>query len=332
MFKSNYYKLYQKIKHSIARSIWKDSVTDHLLEKPHGYKAAKTYRAYLITLRRLFKDILLIGIGVTCAAFGLKGFLIPNHFIDGGATGVSLLLSALTKIPVWMFIIGINIPFVFLGFITIGKQFALKTGVAIAILAVLLAAVHFPIVTKDNLLIAIFGGMFLGAGIGLSVRGGAVLDGSEVLAIYLSKKFGMTIGDVVIVINVLIFGTAAYYLSLENAMYSMITYLAASKTLDFIVEGIDEYIGVTIVSSHCEEIRKMIVNVMGRGVTVYSGKRGFGKRGEVKEVDIIYTVITRLEINKLNAEIEKITPTAFVVMNTVKDTKGGMIKKKPFKN
>jgi uncharacterized membrane-anchored protein YitT (DUF2179 family) len=257
---------------------------------------------------------------------------VPNDFIDGGATGVSLLIAALTKLPVWIFIIGINIPFVFLGFISLGKEFAFKTAIAISLLALLLAIVPFPIITKDNLLIAIFGGMFLGAGIGLSVRGGAVLDGSEVLAIYLSKKFGMTIGDIVIVINVLIFSTAAYFLSLETAMYSMITYFAASKTLDFIVEGIDEYIGVTIVSSHCEEIRKMIVNEMGRGVTVYSGKRGYGKRGEAKEVDIIYTVITRLEINKLNTEIEKITPTAFVVMHTVKDTKGGMIKKKPFKD
>lgn len=323
--------MYQRIKHIIARSIWKDHVADHLLEKPSGYKAAKSYRAYLISLRRYFKDVLLITMGVAAAAFGLKGFLIPNHFIDGGATGISLLVAALTKIPVWIFIIGINIPFIFLGFITLGKQFAFKTAIAITLLALLLALVPFPLITKDNLLIAIFGGMFLGAGIGLSVRGGAVLDGSEVLAIYLSKKFGMTIGDIIIVINVIIFGSAAYFLSLETAMYSMITYLAASKTLDFIVEGIDEYIGVTIVSSHCEEIRKMIVHVMGRGVTVYSGKRGYGKRGEAKEIDIIYTVITRLEINKLNAEIEKITPTAFVVMNTVKDTKGGMIKKKPFK-
>ena len=324
--------MYQLIKNIIARSIWKENITDHLLEKPSGYKAAKNYRAYLITLRRYFKDAFLIGLGVSCAAFGLKGFLVPNDFIDGGATGVSLLIAALTKLPVWIFIIGINIPFVFLGFISLGKEFAFKTAIAISLLALLLAIVPFPIITKDNLLIAIFGGMFLGAGIGLSVRGGAVLDGSEVLAIYLSKKFGMTIGDIVIVINVLIFSTAAYFLSLETAMYSMITYFAASKTLDFIVEGIDEYIGVTIVSSHCEEIRKMIVHEMGRGVTVYSGKRGYGKRGEAKEVDIIYTVITRLEINKLNTEIEKITPTAFVVMHTVKDTKGGMIKKKPFKD
>jgi uncharacterized membrane-anchored protein YitT (DUF2179 family) len=149
------------------------------------------------------------------------------------------------------------------------------------------------------------------------------------LAIYLSRKFGTTIGDIIIVINVMIFGAAAYFLGMEIALYSMITYLAASKTLDFIVEGLEEYIGVTVVSDKNEEIRQMIINKMGRGVTVYSGKSGYGKRGEMKETDILYTVITRLELNKLNSEIEKIEPSAFVVMNSVKDTKGGMIKKRP---
>ncbi len=178
---------------------------------------------------------------------------------------------------------------------------------------------------------AIFGGFFLGAGIGLAVRGGAVIDGTEVLAIFLSRKLGTTIGDIIIVINILIFSAAAYFLSIEIAMYSMITYLSASRTLDFIIEGIEEYIGVTIVSVHSEKIRLMIINSMGRGVTIYSGKRGYGKRGESQEVDIIYTVITRLELNKLNTEIEKIDSNAFVVMNSVKDTKGGMIKKRALK-
>ena len=192
-----------------------------------------------------------------------------------------------------------------------------------------MGTVDFPNVTNDNLLVSIFGGFFLGAGIGLSVRGGAVIDGTEVLAIFLSKKLGTTIGDIIIIINVLIFSAAAYFLSVEIALYSMITYLAASKTLDFIIEGIDEYIGVTIISSHNEEIRQMIINEMGRGVTVYSGKKGYGRSGETKNIDILYTVITRLELNKLNTEIEKIEPNAFVVMNSVKDTKGGMIKKRP---
>ncbi len=169
----------------------------------------------------------------------------------------------------------------------------------------------------------------MGAGIGLTIRGGAVIDGTEVLAIYLSRKAGTSIGDIIIIINIIIFSTAAYLLSVEIALYSMITYLSASKTLDFFVEGIEEYIGVTVVSPHSEEIRQMIIHKMGRGVTVYNGKRGFGKTGETKDVDIIYSVITRLEINKFNTESEKIDPNAFIVMNSVKDTRGGMIKKRP---
>lgn len=297
-----------------------------------NYQKAKNYRKSLVSYKRLSKDILLMITGIVSASFGFKGFLLTNHFIDGGATGISLLISALTNIPLYILIILVNIPFVILGYISIGKQFAIKTGLAIVGLAICLATVNFPNITDDKLLVAVFGGIFLGAGIGLTMRGGGVIDGTEVLAIYLSKKIGVTIGDIIILINVFVFGSAAFLLSIEVALYSMITYFAASKTLDFIVEGIDEYIGVTIVSSHCEEIRSMIIHVLGRGVTVYSGKKGFGKRGEMNEVDIIYTVITRLEINKLNTEIEKITPSAFVVMNTVKDTKGGMIKKKPFKS
>lgn len=296
------------------------------------YRLAKAYRESVILMRRNIKDFILITAGIFSAAFGFKGFLLTNHFIDGGATGISLLISALTHIPLSLLLVCINVPFVFLGYKVLGKQFAIKTAMAISGLALVVGTVSFSNVTNDNLLVAVFGGFFLGAGIGLAVRGGAVIDGTEVLAIFLSRKFGVTLGDVIIVINVLIFSTAAYFLSIEIALYSMITYLAASKTLDFIVEGIEEYIGVTIVSTKSEEMRQMIINTMGRGVTVYSGKRGYGKKGETNDVDIIYTVITRLELNKLNMEIEKIEPAAFVVMNSVKDTKGGMIKKRPLKH
>lgn len=297
-----------------------------------SFELAKGYRDFWIIIRGLAKDFLLITLGVFSASFGFKGFLLTNHFIDGGATGIALLISFLTEIPLYALLICINIPFVILGYNTLGKRFAIKTTFAISCLALVLANFNFPNVTNDNLLVAIFGGIFLGGGIGFSIRGGAVIDGTEVLAIYLSRKLGTTIGDIIMVINVLIFCTAAYFLGIEIAMYSMITYLAASKTLDFIVEGIEEYIGVTIVAAHSEDIRQMIINELGRGVTIYSGKRGFGKRGEAKEVEIIYTVITRLELNKLTSEIEKIEPTAFVVMNSVKDTKGGMIKKRPLQH
>lgn len=159
------------------------------------------------------------------------------------------------------------------------------------------------------------------------MRGGGVLDGTEVLAIALSRKLGTTIGDIIMIINIAIFATAAYLLSVETALYSIITYLAASKALDFIIEGIEEYTCVTIISNYSSRIGKMIVKVMGWGYTVYKGKRGFGKSGYTYDADIIYTVITRLEISKLNAEIEKIDSDAFLVMNSVKDTKGVWQKK-----
>ena len=297
-----------------------------------GFRAAKKQREKLITIKGGISDFLLITTGIISASFGFKGFLLTNKFIDGGATGISLLTTGLTKIPLQYLIVAINIPFILLAFRVIGKQFAIKTCLAITGLAICLATVSFPNVTDDNLLVAIFGGFFLGAGIGLAIRGGAVIDGTEVLAIFLSRKLGTTIGDIIIVINVIIFSTAAYLLSVEIALYSMITYLSASKTLDFVVEGIDEYVGVTIVASQSEKVRQMIIEIMGRGVTVYKGNKGFGKRGEMEGIDIIYTVITRLEVNKLNTEIKKIEPDAFVIMNQVKDVKGGMIKKRSLKH
>ncbi|HWH62176.1 MAG TPA: YitT family protein [Ginsengibacter sp.] len=282
--------------------------------------------------KRHIKDFLLITLGIFSAAFGFKGFLLTNHFIDGGATGISLLISALTSVPLYILLICINIPFIILGYKIIGKTFAIKTILAISGLALVVATVSFPDVTKDNLLVAIFGGFFLGAGIGLSVRGGAVIDGTEVLAIYLSRKFGTTIGDIIIVINVLIFSLAAYLLSVEIALYSMITYLAASKTLDFIVEGIEEYTGVTIISNQHEEIREMLVEMLGHGVTIYKGESGFGKQGETKNISILYTVLTRLELSRLRSELEKIDKNAFIIMSSIKDTKGGVVKKRALKH
>ena len=297
-----------------------------------SYQKAKAYKKAVLINKRYIKDAILIIAGILSASFGFKGFLMKSHFIDGGASGTSLLISNLMHYPFYLLIVLINIPFVILGYMTVGKEFAIKTGLAILGLSLCLIFIDYPIITHDKLLVAVFGGIFLGAGVGLTMRGGGVIDGTEVLAVYLSKRLGVTISDIVVIINIFVFGSAAIFMSTEVALYSMITYFSTLKMLDFIIEGVDEYIGVTIVSSHCEEIRKMIINTLGRGVTVYSGKKGYGKRGEVNEVDIIYTVITRLEVSKLNNEIEKITPNAFVVMNTVKDTKGGMIKKKPFKS
>lgn len=296
------------------------------------YELAKGFRELKINLLRLVRDVFFMAAGILSAAFGLESFLLPNDFIDGGATGISLLISELSDIPLYILLITVNIPFVYLGYKVIGRNFAIKTAIAITGLAITVAFVHFPQITHDKLLVSVFGGFFLGAGIGLSVRGGAVIDGTEVLAIFLSKKLGTTIGDFIIMFNVLVFSAAAYLLSVETALYSMITYLVASKALDFVIEGIEEYTGVTIVSPHSEEIRMMIMEKIGRGLTVYKGKRGFGSHGERNDIDIIYTVVTRLELNKLNTEIEKIDPHAFVVMNSVKDTRGGMIKKRALKH
>ena len=293
---------------------------------------AKGFRELKINAFSLLKDLVLITFGVFAAAFGLESFLLPNNFIDGGATGIALLTSELSGISLSVLLLVINVPFVILGYNVIGKQFALKAAAAITGLALVTATVHFPDVTHDKLLVAVFGGFFLGAGIGLTVRGGGVIDGTEVVAIYLSRKFSTTIGDIIIIINVVVFSAAAILLSVETALYSMITYLAASKTVDFIIEGIEEYTGITIISSHSNEIREMIINKMGRGVTVYKGKRGFGTHGERGDIDIIYTVITRLELSKINLEIEKVDPNAFVVMSSVKETKGGMIKKRRMKH
>jgi len=274
------------------------------------------------------KDIFFITIGIFSAAFGLESFLLPNRFIDGGVTGISLLITETTILPLYALVVLMNLPFLLLGLKVIGKNFAIKTTIAILGLAIILALIEFPEVTDDKLLVSVFGGFFLGAGIGLSIRGGGVLDGTEVLAIYLSKRFGAKIGDIMIIINILIFLAAAYMLSIEAALYSMLTYLAASKTLDFVVDGIEEYSGVTIISENSEKIRVMITEKLGRGLTIYDAKGGYSKNGIHNKYEVIYTVITRLEISKLNNELAKIDPKAFVVMNSINDTKGGMIKKR----
>jgi uncharacterized membrane-anchored protein YitT (DUF2179 family) len=276
----------------------------------------------------MIKSIVYSAVGIFSAAFGLKGFLLPNDFIDGGATGIALLLTTIFEIPLPLLIILVNIPFILMGSKVIGKQFAIRTSLAILTLALVLVFVEFPIITNDKLLVAIFGGFFLGAGIGLNVRGQAVIDGTEVMAILFSRKLKTTIGDIILVTNVIIFGVCAYVLSIETALYSMVTYMVASRSLDYITVGIDEYLGVTIISDKCMIIKDMITETLGRGVTIYRGKGGYGKRGHIEDKDILYSVITRFEVSKIAQEIENIDSNAFVVMSPVKDAIGGMIKKR----
>ncbi|MFN5324525.1 MAG: YitT family protein [Bacteroidota bacterium] len=290
-----------------------------------------TRKAYLRKLanRRLFFDVLMTLLGIASATLGLKGFLLPNDFIDGGVTGISLLTALLTDAGLPLLIVAFNIPFVLMGYFQMGKRFAVKTIAAICGLAMALYFFNFEIVTNDKLLISVFGGFFLGLGIGLAVRSGCVIDGTEILALYLSKKTPMSIGAVILLINLIIFSFAAWLLGIEPALYSLLTYLVASRTIDFIVHGIEEYTGVTIISTKNEEIRAMITEKLGRGVTIYKAKGGYRREGEAeKELDVLFTVITNLEITRLKTEVERIDPNAFLVMSTVNDTKGGTLKRR----
>jgi uncharacterized membrane-anchored protein YitT (DUF2179 family) len=299
-----------------------------VVEEKMRYRNAKNFLRRKTFSIRAVKDIILLSAGIFSAGFGLESFLLPNNFIDGGATGISLLLTEITKWPLALFLIIVNIPFVFLGFKQIGKWFGIKTILAIFGLAACITFIHYPVITSDKLLVAVFGGFFLGAGIGLAMRGGGVLDGTEILAIYLSRKTSISVGDTILVFNIMIFSVAAYILSIETALYSILTYIAASKTLDFIIEGIEEYIGVTIISPKSTEIYKMITEKIGRGITVYKGRQGFGKTGHSSEMNILFSVVTRLEISRLKTEVEAIDPNAFIIMHNIKDTHGGMIKKR----
>lgn len=292
---------------------------------PHEFK--KGIKDLKVDISHLIQDSIYILLGVFSACFGLKSFLLPNSFIDGGATGISLIVAELTEIPLSVLLILINIPFLILAFSTIGRKFAIKSIISIVILAITVHFITLPTVTDDKLLIAVFGGFFLGLGIGLAIRGGSVIDGTEVLAIFISKKTSLTIGDVILIFNVIIFGVAVYAFSIEISLYAMLTYLAASKTVDFVISGVEEYVGVTIISDKSEEIKVAVLNKLGRGCTLYNGKKGH----TLQAVEIIYTVITRLELAKLSAEIDKIDKNAFLIMNSIKDVKGGMIKKRPLK-
>jgi len=276
------------------------------------------------------KNFLLIILGILSAGMGLKGFLLPSHFIDGGVTGISMLLADVTSLPISVLIFIINLPFLWLGYRKMGKTFALKSMLAIAGLSVCLATIHYPDVTPDKLLTAVFGGLFLGAGVGLAIRGGAVLDGTEIAALLVSKKTQIIkVSDVILIFNALIFLAAAFLLGIEEALYSILTYIAASKMIDFILNGIEQYTGVTVVSTQSEAIRLAITDNLGRGVTVYQGKHGYGKDGMINDPrDIIFTVATRLEIPSLKKTILDIDPKAFIVQQSIDDTTGGLLKRK----
>lgn len=277
------------------------------------------------------KNMAFILAGILSAGMGLKGFLLSSHFIDGGATGISMLLSAGLNLPLSWGILLINLPFLVLGYKQMGLRFAVKSALAIAGLAVCLVVVPYPDVTPDLVLTSVFGGVFIGAGIGLAMRGGAVLDGTEILALLINRNTPLLkVSDIILILNIFIFGVAVFVLGVNQALYSILTYVSASKTLDFILNGIEQYTGVTIISERSEDIRLVVTKTLGRGVTIYKGQSGYGKRGEQREeIDIIFTVVTRLELPRLRDEVKRLDPRAFLVQHSVDDAVGGMLKRRP---
>ncbi|WP_247237612.1 YitT family protein [Telluribacter sp. SYSU D00476] len=276
---------------------------------------------------RKLRDFILILLGIGSAGFGLKGFLLSSHFIDGGATGISMLIFQATGLPLSLLIPVINLPFILLAYRQIGKRFAFRSTLAIAGLSVCLAVVPFPDVTPDLLLTAVFGGFFIGAGIGLAMRGGAVLDGTEALALLISRKSHLLkVSDVILLLNLFIFAAATFLLGVEEALYSMITYFAASKTIDFLVHGMEQYTGILIVSENYQAI-KSAISQRGWGITILKSGMGFGKRGhQDKPGDVLYAVVTRLEIGRLISVVQEIDHQAFLVQFNINDVQGGKIK------
>jgi uncharacterized membrane-anchored protein YitT (DUF2179 family) len=275
-------------------------------------------------MARELRNLLLIVLGVLSAAMGLHGFLQPSNFIDGGVTGVSMLLAKVTRLPLSIWIPLVNLPFVAIGLKQIGGAFAVRSSLAIGGLAVALATIHFPVVTSDRVLTAVFGGFFMGAGIGLAVRGGAVLDGTEIAALLISKRSHLLkVGDVILGFNVALFLTAIAVLGVEAALYSILTYVTAARTLDFVIYGLEAFTAITIVSTESTAIREGITKSLGRGVTVYRGSGGLTGVDQ----DILYCVVTRLEIGKIKAIVREHDANAFIVLTVLADVEGGVVKR-----
>ena len=277
------------------------------------------------------KDTLYIISGILICGFALKSFLVPNSFFDGGVTGISLLISELYHINIAYVIIPANIPFIIMGMFQINKRYAWRTLAAIIGVGICLQFIPYPQgITHDKLLVCIFGGVFMGGGVGLAIRGGCALDGIEVLALYTLKRSSFTISEIILGINIIIFSIAAFKLGLPTALYSIITYYAASQTINFVIEGLEEDTGFTIISGQSELIKEKLVLELGRGITIYKGERGFLKDSfEISHpVDIIFTVVTRLEVRRLRNIVYSIDPKAFMFTSSIKEASGGVLKKR----
>jgi len=281
--------------------------------------------------RKLFKEFksyILILLAILSAGMGIKGYLLSSNFIDGGVTGISMLLNDIFGWPLSILIPLINLPFIILAYFQLGLKFVVRTVIAIVGLSLCLAFVEYPDVTKDGLLTALFGGFFIGLGIGLAIRAEAVLDGTEIAALLVSRHVSfLRVSDVILLLNVVIFSTAAFFLGVDKASYSILTYFAASKTIDFLLHGLDEYTGVTIISDQSQVIRSKIVAELKRGVTVYSSKGGYGRKGEKNhESEILFTVVTRLEVGSLLDIVRSTDEEAVIIQHSINDIQGGMVK------
>lgn len=265
-------------------------------------------------------------LGIFFMLLGIRGFLLPFGLMDGGVTGVALILTYLTDGSVSLFLLLGNLPFLIIGFFSISRGHFFRSLLGLIILAISVEVVSFPQITDDKLLNAVFGGLSVGIGMGLGIRGGAVLDGLEILAIYLSRKWRITIGGVMLGFNFLLFLAIAFLLSYETALYSIIAFLLTTRATDYIIQGMEEYIGVTIISPYkSQEIRRAIIEILGVGVTVYKGEGGMQQDGKATEINILHTIVTRIDIGRLHAIVDRIDPQAFMTEYDVHDVRGGMI-------
>lgn len=294
---------------------------------------AKKYKSDRVDWKHVWsiKNLLHIIAGVSLAVLAMKGFMIPNRFLDGGVTGISILLHEMFHINISILVIVLNLVFIYLGYRKIGKTFAVQTTVAVILLSLGLIFIDIPAITNEKLLIAIFGGIFMGAGIGLVIRGGGVIDGAEVIAVFTRRKVGFSNSEIIMLINSIIFAVAAIEFGIETAMYSVITFFTATRATNYVVDGIEEFTAMNIISSREEEIKNFLVNELGKGITVYKGERGYlpGSFDIKTDCQIIVTIVTRLEIKQIQDNLVKIDPKAFVYVQSIREASGGILKAKP---
>ena len=273
-------------------------------------------------------SIIYTTLGVFLAVIALKAFMIPNNFLDGGVTGISILLREVFQIHISILLIILNLPFLYIGYRKIGKTFSLHALLAVLLMGLLMLIIKIPPVTDDKLLIAAFGGFFIGLGIGLVIRAGGVIDGLEIIAHYTHKKSGFTTGEIIMVLNSLIILGAAIEFGLEAAMYSILVYFIAMKTTDYVVNGFEEFTALTIISKNHDAVKSLIVNDFGKAITVYKGERGYlpGTFDIRHDCDVVMTVVTRLEIHRIKQAVIKISPDSFFYVQSIKEVKGGIVK------